>query len=174
MLHASFTPPGSSSSLPCGKDGWFSLLSCTTIYVYVILSKNASLSRSRGMSLVCGCKGTHFPRHGQNKKHFFCKKTAFQQQSRYTLACAQYIMVYKENRVVREKPIHPVRSRKDAPLGRMLKIAFSGGTILATNILLYSTPRYETIPSPRGFGCGTPMIIGPTPYPKLCLPRGMG
>ena len=80
-LSVCYTPrsssPGSSSSLPCGKDGWFSLLSCTTIYVYVILSKNASLSRSRGMSLVCGCKGTHFPRHGQNKKHFFCKKTAF-------------------------------------------------------------------------------------------------
>ena len=81
VLFVCYTPrsssPGSSSSLPCGKDGWFSLLSCTTIYVYVILSKNASSSRSRGMSLVCGCKGTHFPRHGQNKKHFFCKKTAF-------------------------------------------------------------------------------------------------
>ena len=81
VLSVCYTPrsssPGSSSSLPCGKDGWFSLLSCTTIYVYVILSKNASLSRSRGLSLVCGCKGTHFPRHGQNKKHFFCKKTAF-------------------------------------------------------------------------------------------------
>ena len=61
-------------------------------------------------------------------------------------------MVYKENRVVREKPIHPVRSRKDAPLGRVFKIAVSGGTILATNILLYSTPRYETIPPPQGFG----------------------
>ena len=102
VLSVCYTPrsssPGSSSSLPCGKDGWFSLLSCTTIYVYVILSKNASSSRSRGMSLVCGCKGTHFPRHGQNKKHFFCKKNAFQQQSHYSLACAQYIMVYKEQR----------------------------------------------------------------------------
>ena len=101
VLSVCYTPrsssPGSSSSLPCGKDGWFSLLSCTTIYVYVILSKNASLSRSRGLSLVCGCKGTHFPRHGQNKKHFFCKKKCFFVQHGNALACALYIMVYKEN-----------------------------------------------------------------------------
>ena len=102
VLSVCYTPrsssPGSSSSLPCGKDGWFSLLSCTTIYVYVILSKNASLSRSRGLSLVCGCKGTHFPRHGQNKKHFFLQKKTLFSNNRITPSRARNILWYIKNK----------------------------------------------------------------------------
>ena len=70
------------------------LVSCTTISVYVNLSKNVLPKRAhqrsatpseRRLHLICGCKGTLFPRTGKTFRDFFLKKMHF---------CHLYIIYY--------------------------------------------------------------------------------
>ena len=67
-------------------DGSLVLVSCTTISVYVNLSKNMLSGRAhqrsatpseRRSSLICGCKGTLFPGTGKTFRDFFQKKMHF-------------------------------------------------------------------------------------------------
>ena len=67
-------------------DGSLVLVSCTTISVYVNLSKNMLSRRAhqrtatpseRRSSLICGCKGTLFPGTGKTFRDFFQKKMHF-------------------------------------------------------------------------------------------------
>ena len=67
-------------------DGSLVLVSCTTISVYVNLSKNMLSGRAhqrsatpseRRSSLICGCKGTLFPGTGKTFRDFFLKKMHF-------------------------------------------------------------------------------------------------
>ena len=72
---------GSSSSLPFRKDGWFSLLSCTTIYVYVNPSKNASFIVARGgCSSFAGAKVRTFRDMAKTKRTFFAKNLHFREK----------------------------------------------------------------------------------------------
>ena len=67
-------------------DGSLVLVSCTTISVYVNLSKSMLSGRAhqrsatpseRRSSLICGCKGTLFPGTGKTFRDFFQKKMHF-------------------------------------------------------------------------------------------------
>ena len=105
-------------------DGSLVLVSCTTISVYVNLSKSMLSGRAhqrsatpseRRSSLICGCKGTLFPGTGKTFRDFFLKKMHF-----HIVYIIYYIRARKKTLAEKSK------ERRQGGWGRMRLIRLIG------------------------------------------------